>query len=162
MCTLQCELEGEKEKDHREWCCRLDLSQPVGDSVWGEMPGGNRDGRLPRLTVRKLIKLLAHCEGGEGWRIGSSSLQEETGASYRTLWGEFSTFKKNNKKKGAPVMPIRWCFLCRLLIHCPFSFPVGSESGITGEKKQFQESLCSFNHYALCEMWWIPHVCSRH
>lgn len=42
----------------------MDLSQPVGDSFWGKKPGGEqREGRLPRLAVRKLIKLLAYCEG---------------------------------------------------------------------------------------------------
>lgn len=79
---LQWEIEREKEKDHKETHCLLDLSQPVGDSVWGEKSWGEqREGKLPTLYVRKLIKLLAHCEGGEDLRMGLSLPQEAPLAS---------------------------------------------------------------------------------
>lgn len=82
------------EADQREWHSLWDLSQPVGDSVWGEKScGEQREGRLPTLTVTKLIKLLAYCEEGEGWRMGSSSLQEapQQPQSDRAHSGRFST-----------------------------------------------------------------------
>lgn len=82
MFLLQWEIEREREKDHKETHCLLDLSQPVGDGVWGEKSWGEqREGRLPTLYVRKLIKLLAHCEGGEGLRMGLSLPQEAPPAS---------------------------------------------------------------------------------
>ncbi len=66
----------------------------MGDSVWGEKScGQQRGGRLPTLAVTKLIKLLAYCEEGEGWRMGSSSLQEAPRKlqSVHAHSGKFST-----------------------------------------------------------------------
>lgn len=40
----------------------------------------------------------------------------------------------------------------------PLSFPMAQNQP---EKKQFQKSLCSFNHCALCKLWWVPCV-ARH
>lgn len=44
----------------------LYLCQPVRNSVLGEkVCREQKGGSLPRLAVRKLIKLLVHCEEGE-------------------------------------------------------------------------------------------------